>query len=555
VTLPQLKILPLGGLGEIGMNAMLVSYGRDAILIDCGVLFPDTEMLGIDIVIPDFSHFATLDIDLHGYMITHGHEDHIGALPYALSVRTAPIYASRFTCALIKQKLTEWNLKFSLQEVAPRETLDLGPFQIEFLRVTHSIPDGLALAIRTPLGTLIHTGDFKIDHVPLDGEKTDLARFSEYGEQGVLALFSDSTNSELEGTAVSETAIGTSLEAAMRDVGGRIFVAAFASHIHRIQQLCDLARKLDRYVFLNGRSMVQNIRLARELGILKAPDDLFIELAEAKELPVHKLMVLTTGSQAEPGSAIARLALADHPPLPINVGDVVIFSSRSIPGNERAISKAINGLMRQGAHVLYARASQLHTSGHAHKEEQRLMINLVKPNFFVPIHGELRHLSHHAKTARECGINEENIFVIEDGQTIIFEQTQNGIAASRGDKLEARKVFVDGKGVGDVGDIVMRDRQQLANAGIVICVLTLDLATGEIASGPDLICRGIIELEHQVPLLEEAKTTIEKALLEHTPQARKDPDLSKETIRLTLRRFFRKTLQRKPVVIPMVITV
>lgn len=563
----KLLILPLGGLGEIGMNSMLIAYGRDALIVDCGVLFPDVEMHGVDLVIPDFTSIRELGVNLHAYILTHGHEDHIGALPYALPVMDAPIYASRFTSGLVQSKLSEWGIKYSLELARPRETVQLGPFEVEFLRVTHSIPDGFGLAIKTPLGTVIHTGDFKIDQRPKWGETTDLARFAEYGERGVLALLSDSTNSDREGVSASEADIAAGLEAAMANREGAIFVAAFASHIHRLVEVTQISRKLGRKVVLNGRSMINNMRIARELGVVSVADDAFVSLDEAKQLDRSALTILTTGSQAEPGSAISKLARGDNPHLRVQRGDLVIFSSRSIPGNERAISRAVNGLVRHGAEVLYANVAKVHTSGHAHKEEQRLMLNLVKPRYFVPIHGELHHLATHAATARTCGVEPENVFVIEDGQTLSLgrdeptgEDASSDEGAPRvwaelGAKLEARKIFVDGKGVGDVSDLILRDRAQLAYAGMLICVVSIDQASADIATGPELLSRGIVDGDDKAGVLDNARAWVKKAIEEQSAEGRRDRAVLEETIRLSLRRFFRRELERKPVIFPIVMVV
>jgi ribonuclease J len=547
--LEKLTILPLGGLGEIGMNAMLIAWGDDAILIDCGVLFPDVDQPGVDYIIPDFHVLERYH--LLAYVITHGHEDHIGALPYALPVAEAPIYASRFTCGLIKHKLGEWGMSFDLHEVAPRDTVTVGPFSLEFMRVTHSIPDGLAIAVTTPVGVVIHTGDFKIDHAPIGGEKTDLARFADWGERGVLALLSDSTNSDLEGVSLSESSIGRGLREVMRSAEARIFVASFASHIHRLQQIIDISRELGRRTVLNGRSMIQNVRMAREMGLLKAPDSDFMELEDAKDAPPSLLTVLTTGSQAEPGSALSRLALGDSHHLRIGPNDVVVFSSRSIPGNEQAISRAINGLTRQGARVIYGHETNVHTSGHAHREEQRLMINLVKPRYFIPVHGELHHLTAHAETARQCGV--EKIFVIEDGQPVEFERSGGEVDGYLGEPGDARKIMVDGDGVGDVTATVLRDRNQLAEAGMVICVVTLDATSGEVAFGPDIMMRGV--LADDARLVDDLKNWVRTAINEQTPTARRDRPTIEEAVRVSVRRFFKRELDRKPVVLPVVLQV
>ncbi len=554
--LEKIRMIPLGGLGEIGMNAMIIAYGRDAIMVDCGVLFPDPEMHGIDLVIPDFSLLKSLDLTLHGYVITHGHEDHIGALPYALAVMDAPIFASRFTCGLIQHKLGEWGMKFSLELVRPRQTMTLGPLELEFLSVTHSIPDGLAIAITTPIGTVIHTGDFKIDHRPVGNERTDLARFGELGDRGVIALMSDSTNSEIEGVSQSEASIAEGLEQAMRDAKGRIFIASFASHVYRMQTIIEISERLGRKIVLNGRSMVNNARIARELGVLKVRDDMFVPLENAKDCDPSTLTILTTGSQAEPTSALVKLANGESHHLSIAEGDLVILSSRSIPGNERPITRAIDGLIRRGAEVLYWQVARVHTSGHAHKEEQRLMINLVRPRFFIPIHGELHHLKAHAHTARACQVESERVFTIEDGQSLELAQGDDGeVHARLGERYLARKIFVDGKGIGDVGDVVLRDRAQLAHAGMVICVVTIDQTTGDVTQGPDLLTKGIFGDAEHPTLFDEAKQWVRKALDEHTAEARRDRVAMEDSIRTALRRFFRRELERKPVVLPLVLTV
>lgn len=555
----ELTIIPLGGLGEVGMNAMLIAYGKEALLIDCGVLFPDDEMLGIDLVIPDFSIIKEQGYRLLAYLITHGHEDHIGALPYALPIIDAPVYASRFSAALIQGKMREWDIACDLHEVQPRERLRLGPFDIEFIRVTHSIPDGLAIAIRTPLGTLIHTGDFKIDMRPIDGEPTDLARFTDYGEEGVLLLMSDSTNSESEGASLSESAITRNLEHAMASTSGKIFVAAFSSHIHRIQQIVDLSQKLKRKVVLNGRSMVSNVRLARSLGLLTAPDEAFVDMAVARDLPANKITILTTGSQAEESSAIAKMAYANNPALPVMKGDLVIFSSRAIPGNERAISKAINGLIRQGAEVVYGQTTHVHTSGHAHQEEQRLMIHCVKPRYFMPIHGELRHLQRHARTAIECGIDPAHIFEIEDGAQVTFKAvhtTSNITTETLGAitrKLDARKILIDGKSIGETGDIVLRDRKQLAMAGMLICIALFNAQSGELTLPLEIISRGIVHIDTHQALFEQAKALVEADLAALSAEDRVNKSVLETLIRNTLKRFFKKQLARHPIVLPFVI--
>lgn len=548
-----LRIIPLGGLGEIGLNMMAMEYGDSIIVIDCGLMFPEDYMLGIDIVIPDITYLKKNREKVKAFIITHGHEDHTGALPFVLRDIKAPIYGTALTLGLIKEKLEEFNLDRETEfiTVKPREKVSIGPFDIEFIRVSHSIADGVALAIKTPVGVVIHTGDFKLDQTPVDGEVLDYARFSEYGENGVLLLLSDSTNVEKEGYTVSEREVGATFEEIFRASTGRIIVAAFSSNIHRVQQVMDVAEKFGRKVMLNGRSMVANVGIARELGYLKAPDGLIVDLKEIDSLPPQRAVLLTTGSQGEPMSALTRMAMDDHKHIKVRRGDTVVLSSKFIPGHEKAISNMMNHLYRRGAEVIYEKVSEIHVSGHASQEELKIMLNMVRPKHFIPIHGEYRHLVKHSQLAEKVGIKKENIILAEDGDVV--EITKQGMAVK--EKVEYGKVFVDGKGVGDVGDMVLKDRKHLSQDGLVIAIVALNEKTGEIIYGPDIITRGLIFEQESAGLLEGAKNAVIGALDNINIEAKADWLEVKEEIRKALRRFFNKALERKPVILPLIIEI
>lgn len=548
-----LRIIPLGGLGEIGLNMMAMEYGDSIIIIDCGLMFPEDYMLGIDIVIPDITYLKKNKEKVKAFIITHGHEDHTGALPFVLRDIKAPIYGTALTLGLIKQKLEEWSLDRETEfiTVKPRDNVSIGPFGIEFIRVSHSIADGVALAIKTPLGVVIHTGDFKLDQTPVDGEVLDYARFSEYGENGVMLLLSDSTNVEKEGYTASEKEIGAAFEEIFRKSSGRIIVAAFSSNIHRIQQVMDVADKYGRKVALNGKSMVANVKIARELGYLKASDGLILDLRELDALPPQRAVLLTTGSQGEPRSALTRMAMDDHKHIKVQEGDTVILSSKFIPGHEKAISNMMNHLCRRGAEVIYEKVSEIHVSGHASQEELKIMLNLVKPEYFIPIHGEYRHLVQHSRLAEKVSIKKENIILAENGDVV--EITKHGIALKQ--KVESGRVFVDGKGVGDVGDLVLKDRKYLSQDGLVIAILALNQQTGEVIYGPDIITRGLVFEEESAELLESARDVVIASLGSINIEVKTDYSEVKEVIRIALRRFFNKTLERKPVILPLIVEI
>lgn len=548
---PFLDIIPLGGLGEIGLNMLLVQYEEHILIIDAGLMFPEDYMLGVDIVIPDFSYLLKNKDRIRAVVLTHGHEDHIGALPFLLKEVSVPVYGSRFTLELVKEKLKEHRIleQCDLRMVAPRESLTIGPFQLEFIRVTHSIPEGLGLAIQTPVGTLIHSGDFKIDQTPLDGAITDINTFAAYGAKGVLALMSDSTNVEREGHTLPEKRIGETLDQIMRECEGRMIVAVFASNIHRIQQVINSAARYQRKVAFNGKSMITNCRIAQELGILTVPQGMELTLGEMLQLPDSQVTLITTGSQAEPMSSLTRIARDDHKQIKIKKGDTVILSSRFIPGNEKAIDGLINNLYRFGAEVIYEKVSEIHVSGHANQEELKLMLHLTRPKFFIPIHGEYRHLVKHAQLAGKIGIPKENLILAEDGQVIRFDQEGGRIF----DQVEVGRVFVDGKGVGDVGNLILRDRRHLSNEGLVVVQVVLNNQTGELLSGPDIISRGFISEAEHPELIREAKELVLEILYLRQKEDNKNWSDIQEEIRKTLRRFFDHSLERRPVVLPLII--
>jgi len=552
-TTEALRMIPLGGLGEIGLNMMAMEYGDTIIVIDCGLMFPEDYMLGIDLVIPDITYLLRNRDKVKAFIITHGHEDHTGALPFVLREIDAPIYGTALTLGLIEEKLEEHGLARStvLETVRPRDRISIGPFDIEFIRVSHSIVDGCGLAIKTPVGTVVHTGDFKMDQTPVDGEVMDYARFSEYGEAGVLLFMSDSTNVEKEGYTLSEREIGRNLEDVFRRCEGRIIVAAFSSNIHRIQQVMDAAEKFGRKVVLNGRSMVANSRIARALGYLKAPDGLIVDFRDLDSLPHQRVVLLTTGSQGEPMSALTRMALDNHKQIKVTKGDTVILSSKFIPGNEKAISTMMNHLYRRGADVIYEKVSEIHVSGHASREELKIMLNMVKPRYFMPVHGEYRHLVLHGRLASMVGIPEENIFVAEDGEVIEF--TKDG--AQRAGRVEHGRVFVDGKGVGDVGEMVLKDRSHLSEGGMVLAIVAINNSTGEIVYGPEIITRGLVLEEGSSGLIDQARNIVVETLGSVNAEVKTEQLEIKEEVRRALRRFFNKTLERRPVILPVIIEI
>jgi len=532
------------------MNMMAYHCGDDIIVVDCGLMFPEPDMLGIDYVIPDISWLRERRDQVRAICLTHGHEDHIGALPFVLQDLNVPIYGTALTLGFVNEKLKEYKLddRVDLRVVKPRDTVEMGCFSVEFLRVAHSVVDGCALAITTPEGVVIHTGDFKIDQTPVDGELTDLPSFARYGEQGVLALLSDSTNVEREGYTLSEKSVGEAFDEIFPTCDGRIIVAAFSSSIHRVQQVADAAARCGRKILLNGRSMVANVRIARELGYLHIPDDLMMDLKELPYMPREQVCMITTGSQGEPRSSLIRIAMDDHKQIKLERGDTVILSSRVIPGNERTISELINHLYRRGAEVFHEKTSEVHVSGHACQEELKLMLNLVQPRFFIPIHGEYRHLMVHSKLARKTGVPEERCILATNGDVVSF---YSGTAAIV-EKVESGRVFVDGKGVGDVGNVVLRDRKHLSEDGMVVVIIGMNKTTGNIIYGPDIVSRGFVFEDESRVYLETARNLVEEALDELSDEMRCDAEEVNTTVRQVLRRFFKKTIERRPVILPVI---
>ena len=546
-----LRIIPLGGVGEIGLNMMAYEHGDDIIVVDCGLMFPEPHMLGIDIVIPDISYLRERADRVRGIFLTHGHEDHIGALPFVLPELSPPIYGTALTLGFVKEKLKEFDLDelVDLNVVRPQEKVALGDFEVEFIRVSHSIVDGCGFAIRTPEGVVIHTGDFKIDQTPVDGELTDLATFARYGSEGVLALLADSTNVEREGYTLSERVVGEAFDEIFPRCPGRIIVAAFSSNIHRVQQAVDAAARCGRKVLLNGRSMIANVAIARQLGYLRIPDDVLTDLREMPRLPKEQVCMITTGSQGEPMSALARIAMDDHKQIKLEEGDTVILSSRFIPGNEKTISDLINHLYRRGAEVFHEKVSEVHVSGHASQEELKLMLNLVRPRYFIPVHGEYRHLVKHARLAQRVGVPEERCLVVENGAVIRFREGEGEIAGS----VECGRVFIDGKGIGDVGEVVLKDRKHLSEDGMVVVIIAINQHTGEVIYGPDIVSRGFVFEDESQQYLDETKKIVLDLLAGMAPEALGDWGEVKQEVRRILRRFFNKTIERRPVILPLIL--
>ncbi|MBN1832882.1 MAG: ribonuclease J [Deltaproteobacteria bacterium] len=549
----MLKTIPLGGLGEIGLNMMVLEYDQYILVIDSGLMFPEDYMPGIDVVIPDFHYLRENKDKVKSIIVTHGHEDHIGAMPFFLKEFDVPVYGTRFTIALLKEKLREHNLieNSNLQKVKAGDISEFGPFTVEYISVTHSIVDGVGLAIHTPEGLIIHSGDFKTDQTPVDGQFTDLNRLAHFGDHGVLALFSDSTNVEKEGFSLSERTVKHTLEGLFQSCKGRLIAAVFSSNITRIQQIINLAAKYRRKVAFSGKSMETNVRIARDEGFIQIPEGTRIDEENIESLPDHEVTVITTGSQGEPLSSLTRMAQNRHKNIRIKEGDTIIFSSRFIPGNEKAITHIINSLYRKGADVIYEKVSDIHSSGHAYKEELKLLINLVKPKYFVPIHGEYRHLRKHAQLAVETGIPSENIRLIENGNTLCF---QGGLTVT-GEQVRTGRVLVDGKGVGDVGELVLRDRRKLSGDGVVIALLAVDEQTGDVIYGPDIVTRGFTFEVQNAPILDEAKTLVSEILAEIENPIHMDWSEVGSDIKRKLKRFFFKAIERSPLILPIIIPV
>jgi len=555
---PALSIIPLGGIGEIGLNMTVLEYGDDIIVIDAGLMFPDAEMLGVDIVIPDFSYLLENRQKVRAIVLTHAHEDHIGALPFLLKELKVPIYGTRLTLGFVKEKLREHGLdtETELVIVKPRDVVELGCFQVEFIRVTHSIVDGCGLGITTPVGRVVHTGDFKIDPTPVDGQIMDLRTFAEYGDKGTLVLMSDSTNAGQGGYTFSEKEVMRGLEDIFHRASGRIVVATFASNIHRVQQIIDVAVRYGRKVILNGKSMIANAQIALDLGYLRMPPDTWLKIDALRNLPDNQVVMITTGSQGEPMSALSRMAANEHKQFQIKTGDTIVLSSKMIPGNERGITRIINHLFKRGAEVFYEKVSEIHVSGHASKEELKLMLSLIRPKYFIPVHGEYRHLVYHSQLARKVNIPEENIFIIEDGE--VMEFTEN--SARRAGMVNVGRVYIDGKTAGSTADagvdtVVLRDRTKLAHDGVVIVILGIEKTSGRVVSGPDIVSRGFVFEDASQDLLAEVKDVVMDTLTLMIPEAKGDWSIVAAKVRSSLKKFINKRMERRPMILPIIMEI
>lgn len=548
----KVSIIHLGGLGEIGKNMTAIRCGDDIVVIDSGLAFPEDDMLGIDLVIPDITYLLDNKEHIRAIVLTHGHEDHIGALSYVLKQINVPVYGTRLTLGLVEGRLKENNVSASgLVPVKAGDQIKIGCFQVGFIRVSHSIADAVAIYLKTPVGTIVHTGDFKMDQTPVDGKVMDFHKFAELGDQGVLVLLSDSTNAERPGFTMSERAVGVTFDEEFRAAKDRIIIATFASNIHRIQQAIDVACKYNRKVAVIGRSMVNVVGIALELGYLSVPEGVIIDVDEINNYPGNRIVILTTGSQGEPMSALTRMAMSDHRKVDINPGDTVIISATPIPGNEKLVSRTIDFLSKQGADVIYEAASGIHVSGHASQEELKLMLNLIRPKFFIPIHGEFRMLKKHAKIAKELGIPNENIFIGDNGH--VFEFTaETGCFAG---KVTAGKVLVDGLGVGDVGNIVLRDRRQLSQDGILIAVVTMDKQKGCVVAGPDIVSRGFVYVRESERLMDEARDRVKQALDRCEAGGVTEWATIKATIRDALSKHLYEKTRRRPMILPIIMEV
>lgn len=547
-----LSVIPLGGVEEIGLNMTVFEYGNDIIIVDAGLMFPEEDMLGVDFVIPDFSYIFDNREKVKGIILTHGHEDHTGALPFLLKKIATSVYGTPLTLGLVREKLREHHLeKIALIPVKPRDIINLGVFSIEFVRVTHSIVDGVGLGIQTPVGLIVHTGDFKLDPTPVDGQLMDFHKFTEYGEKGTLLLLSDSTNAERGGFTFSEKEVRRVFEDIFSNAPGRIIISTFASNIHRIQQAVDVAVKYGRKVIMCGKSIVSNAQIALDLGYLKLPENTWLRLEDLKRLKDHEVVIITTGSQGEPMSVLSRIATGEHKTISIKEGDTVILSARMIPGNEQSIGRIINHLFRRGANVIYEKVSEVHVSGHASKEELKLMLNLVRPKYFMPIHGEYRHLVYHTKLAEKLGIPKENIFIPENGE--VLEITNEG--AYINGKVNSGRVFIDGKGIGDVEDMVLRDRHRLAHDGIVLILLAIEKLTGNVISGPDVISRGFIFEDASQEVFDYIREIALQTMKELDKEILSDTVLIQAKLRGAIKRYLRNTMDRRPMIMPIIIEV
>ena len=549
----MLKIIPLGGLGEIGLNMMVFEYGDTLFVVDAGLMFPEDYMLGVDIVIPNFDYIRKHKHKLSGIVLTHAHEDHIGALPYLLREINVPVFGTPFTLGIVKHKLEEHGVlsTASLHEVSSGEKLKLGVFELEFIRVGHSIVDGVGLAIKTPFGLVVHTGDFKISQTSINGLTTDVNRFAECGKEGVLLLMSDSTNVEREGHTISDEKVGETLSKIAEQSKGRMIVALFASNIFRIQQIIDIAKAKGRKVIFDGRSIKTNVRIAKDFGYIHVPKGFEIDVKQAKDFPDDKIVIITTGSQGEPMSALARMAGGSHTQIAIKKDDTVVLSSKFIPGNEKAIAKIINSLYRRGADVIYEKISDIHVSGHAFREGLKLMMNLTKPEYFTPIHGEFRHLILHARLAEQMGISKDKILFAEDGQIIEFDENGGRVQG----KVATGRVLIDGKGIGDVGWSVLKERRILSEDGIVAVTMAFDEETGIVVYGPDIVSRGFVFETKTGHLLEDAQCVVLEIVEEMAPETPDRTEKIRSMIQKALREYFYFTIKRRPVILTFIVEI
>jgi ribonuclease J len=541
----RLRIIPLGGCGEIGKNMTAFEYGPNILLIDCGIMFPENDMLGIDFIIPDWKYLRDKRDQLRGIIITHGHEDHTGGLPYLLKeMPEVPVFATKLTRGLIEVKLRNHKLldQVRLQTIEAGSRIELGPFGLEFFRVAHSIPDGVGVGITTPAGLVVHTGDFKFDHTPVDGKPTDFAKLAEFGGRGVLALMSDSTNADQPGTTPSERVVDAAFTQVFSEAKGRILVGTFASLISRIQQVANAAQRHNRKLAFTGTSMLENVKMAQKLGYLDLPSDLIVRLDDIKKMPADRVVIMTTGTQGEPSSVLARVAIGQHSQIQIERGDTVIMSAHPIPGNEEMVNRTINRLFQRGANVLYDPIAQVHVSGHASQEEQKLMLNLVKPEYFIPVHGELRHLRAHEALARQLGIPAQNIFVIENGYSVEFDGGEGRI----GERVPGGYIYIDGSGVGDVGPAVLRDREVLGRDGFVIAVVHRDPDRGVVIDQPELISKGFIHPEDGEDILSGAAEMV----LHLSSDTTLSDKALRDSIKDRLAEYLYRETKRRPMIIP-----
>ncbi|MDF2673303.1 MAG: ribonuclease [Clostridiales bacterium] len=549
----KVKIIPLGGMDEIGKNMTVIEYKNEIIIIDCGMSFPDEEMYGIDIVIPDIAYLLKHKDKVKGIVLTHGHEDHIGALPYFLKQLNVPVYGTRLTLGIVETKLVEHGIlnDCQLKVVKQKDIVDFGEMKVEFIRNTHSIADSCSLAIHTPVGVIIHTGDFKVDYTPIGGAQMDFARLAELGSQGVLLLMADSTNVERPGYTMSERTVGETFEKLFADEKNRIIVATFASNVHRVQQVINAAVKFNRKVSVCGRSVENITKVANELGYLDIPEGILIDIDDIDKYPDNKIVIITTGSQGEPMSALSRMAASEHKKVDIRRGDLIIISANPIPGNEKLISRVINHLFKKGANVIYESLADIHVSGHACQEELKLIHSLIKPKFFMPVHGEFRHLKQHSLLAQKLGMNESDIFITEVGN--VLEVSKD--SAKVNGNVASGYVLVDGLGVGDVGNIVLRDRKHLSQDGILTVVITIEKESGSVIAGPDIISRGFVYVRESENLMEEARNIVKRSLDRCLGNKVREWAPIKSTIKDDLREFLYEKTKRKPMILPIIMEI